>query len=992
MTEAAGSVGGYVLAVDIGQRSTTAAIGRDGQAPYVQLLESGSGSMPTALWLGETGAPVVGSAAVRRSATDPTRFASGFIRSWGSMSTTLLGGAAFTGAQLVTRLLSSVVASVSDERHEGPSHVTIAYPQRWSDAQCASFGEATQRAVEVPADVIGNANAAVLEFRAFASLPIGAHVASVVLDAGGLDVGVFATTASGVETITTGGTSQLGGDDLDAAVFASMCLRLDVAEHEVGSEWTPALDRLRADCRTVVHQLTTDDSVAVEAWLPSGRRQVNVTRQELLALAAPMVDDWAVVVQRAISSARGRGVPVETIVLVGDHGRVPGLAETLAARCGAVVDMRLRPATAVALGACRVRSLRAHASQPVAAVFAPPVVAPPVVEPLVVEPLVVEQPVDRPVERPLPRSVARPSTVDTDLVALIDAVIAIADEEQRDDLSSRLTEHRNGLSDANVRLLVVGDFKQGKSTLVNAMVGHKVCPTDADFATAIPTIVRNGPPAAAIRHVDDDGLGASRPIELADVGRWVNERAGADAERDAVGSCEITVPVEWLSEGIELVDMPGFGGADTGSGARILADLNSASALLFVTDASQELTGPEIEFLRLAQQRCPTVAVVLTKIDSYIDWRLIRDIDRRHLERAGSTSTIVPVSALRGTGVTELIGFLQDQLLRQALAARTLKSTTELSYAGAHLLSVMHSELDSFDPARQARVADDARRTLGEIAQMRLDSAPWHRLLTDRRADLQAGTLERLDTELRELSSAAAEAIAIHDPAVVWNEFQNWLRDGATNLVTETYVHLTEEAASTEQQLISQLVAAQGVGTLTGQANDLFLRSLKLDVPSVQAEGYASDAAISGSWSAAEPLLGLGGFLPGFGPVSLAVAAVAGLAFGRRALRVRRESALDARRAQARTFVEEYLHDVQRLTTKPMERYINQVYRTLRDGVLRRADELERSATDALAKSAGVADESNAQRAARRAQLTTEIQQLDEIMHHVEALSRKVTN
>ena len=546
-----------------------------------------------------------------------------------------------------------------------------------------------------------------------------------------------------------------------------------------------------------------------------------------------------------------------------------------------------------------------------------------------------------------------------------------------------------------MRLLVVGDFKQGKSTLVNALVGHAVCPMDADFATAVPTVVRNGAPAASIRHVDDsssDGRGISRSIEFADIGRWVNERAGADADRDAVVSCEITMPVEWMSDGIELVDMPGFGGADTGSGARILADLNSASALLFVSDASQELTAPEIEFLRLAQQRCPTIAVVLTKTDCYIDWRLIRDIDRRHLHNAGSTATILPVSALRGTGITDLIGFLQTELLTQALAARTLQTTTELSYAGAHLLSVMHSELDSFDPGRQARVAEDARRTLSEISQMRLDSAPWHRLLTDRRDDLQVSTADRLDTELRELSASAGEAIAAHDPAVVWDEFQNWLRDAATTLVTDTYVQLTEEALSIEQQLISQLAAVQGVGALSGQANELFLRSLRLDMPSARAEGSASDTAIAGSWSAAEPLIGLGGFLPGFGPVSLAVAAVAGLAFGRRALRVRRESALDARRAQASAFVEEYLHDVQRLAAKPIERYINQVYRTLRDGVLRRAEELERSATEALAKSAGVENESTADRAARRAQLTAEIQQLDEIMRHVEGLSRKVTS
>jgi actin-like ATPase involved in cell morphogenesis len=1012
MQGSATPTGGYTLAVDIAHGRTTAAVGRIGQPPHVQLLESGSSHIPTALWLGDTGVPIVGSAAMRRGATDSTRLATGFMRIWGSSATVLLGGAAFTGAQLVTRLLSTVVTAVSDEWGAAPTLVAVTHPQRWNEAQRASFTEAVARAVDVPVELIGNAAAAAVEYFALVTTPIGSTVATVVLDAGGLDVGVFANTGAGVETVAVGGTGQLGGEELDAAVFAATCSRLGINGHDDGPDWVAALDRLRSDCRAAVHQLTTDDSVAIEAWLPIGRRQLAITRHELLALASPMVDDWAVVVQRVLQQARGRGVVVSNAVVVGDHGRVPGFIEALSAAGAVAVDLRLRPATAVALGACRARS--AHraatpASRAAGAAFAPPqapaaMQPPPPPAPHVPAPPAPSTPATPVPSPPLPATqverrrapepVAAPSKpADADLVGLIDTVITIAHEEQREDLAGRLTEHRDGLANTNVRLLVVGDFKQGKSTLVNALVGHPVCPMDADFATAVPTVVRNGAPAAAIRQADatsENGVGVAQPIALADVGRWVNERAGADVDRDAVVSCEITMPVEWMSDGIELVDMPGFGGADTGSGARILADLNSASALLFVSDSSQELTAPEIEFLRLAQQRCPTIAVVLTKTDCYIDWRLIRDIDRRHLHNAGSTATILPVSALRGTGIAELIEFLQTELLSQALAARTVQTTTELSYAGAHLLSVMHSELDSFDPGRQARVAEDARRTLSEIAQMRLDSAPWHRLLTDRRDDLQVSTADRLDTELRELSAAAGQAIAAHDPAVVWNEFQNWLRDSTTMLVTDTYVQLTEEATSIEQQLISQLAAVQGVGALTGQANDLFLRSLRLDMPSMRSEGSASDTAIAGSWSAAEPLIGLGGFLPGFGPVSLAVAAVAGLAFGRRALRVRRESALDARRAQARAFVEEYLHDVQRLAAKPIERYINQVYRTLRDGVLRRAEELERSATEALAKSAGVENESTADRAARRAQLTAEIQQLDEIMRHVEGLSRKV--
>ena len=50
---------------------------------------------------------------------------------------------------------------------------------------------------------------------------------------------------------------------------------------------------------------------------------------------------------------------------------------------------------------------------------------------------------------------------------------------------------RKRLADPDVRVLVVGEFKQGKSQLVNALVNAPVCPVDDDIATAVPTVVRH---------------------------------------------------------------------------------------------------------------------------------------------------------------------------------------------------------------------------------------------------------------------------------------------------------------------------------------------------------------------------------------------------------------------------------------------------------------------------------------------------------------------
>ena len=67
--------------------------------------------------------------------------------------------------------------------------------------------------------------------------------------------------------------------------------------------------------------------------------------------------------------------------------------------------------------------------------------------------------------------------------------------------------------------------------------------------------------------------------------------------------------------------------------------------MIFVTDASQELTGPEVAFLRQALERCPAAVCVVTKTDLYPAWRRIVELDRRHLANAGIDLPVIPVSS-----------------------------------------------------------------------------------------------------------------------------------------------------------------------------------------------------------------------------------------------------------------------------------------------------------------------------------------------------------
>ena len=66
---------------------------------------------------------------------------------------------------------------------------------------------------------------------------------------------------------------------------------------------------------------------------------------------------------------------------------------------------------------------------------------------------------------------------------------------------------------------------------------------------------------------------------------------------------------------------------------------------LLVSDAAQEYTGPELEFLGAAMKLCPNVGCVLTKTDLYPHWRQIVEANKVHLQRANLGIPMIPAAA-----------------------------------------------------------------------------------------------------------------------------------------------------------------------------------------------------------------------------------------------------------------------------------------------------------------------------------------------------------
>ncbi len=231
------------------------------------------------------------------------------------------------------------------------------------------------------------------------------------------------------------------------------------------------------------------------------------------------------------------------------------------------------------------------------------------------------------------------------LISAINDSEALAADRLRPDLIERLAHAKQRIESRSVTVAVVGEFKRGKSTLVNALIQTSACPVDADIVTAVPTLVKYGEKVAVTAYLQRPGdpEPTAKQVGIKDLARLVSE--AVDEGANNVRSVELRVPHRLLRSGLCLLDTPGVGGLDSVHGQVTLASLNGADALLFVTDASQELTAPELDFLKTAVGRCPMAAVVVTKTDLYLHWRRVVELTRQHVTDAGLDLPVIPVSS-----------------------------------------------------------------------------------------------------------------------------------------------------------------------------------------------------------------------------------------------------------------------------------------------------------------------------------------------------------
>lgn len=511
---------------------------------------------------------------------------------------------------------------------------------------------------------------------------------------------------------------------------------------------------------------------------------------------------------------------------------------------------------------------------------------------------------------------------------------------------ARLGAARARLTKQAFGIVVVGLSGEGKSSLVNALLGENLLPAGPGASTRHHIAVTSGPiETASVYLVDSDD---PMPILPADLAEYATAE-GNPGNMRGVRGVSVQHPCDFLFEGVGVVDTPGSGAAGPPTLALTLAALHTADAVLFVTSAAAPLSRTEVDLLLEIRDRVDTVVIAATKTDLYPSVDEIVSADREVLADHPSLRDIpfVAVSAHLAEQARAAMGEGKTQLAEAAMQRSNLiRLREELRPHGSS--------------RRQVKEANAAREVLVALAQLEVTIADR---LSEARADPETvQRLEAMQQRLHDLASTSArwrvdmdywlrnltadfDALAEQRIKALDTRYSTLVREDHDDLIARLEQDMTESLAAVWLDL-TQFLDDWFVETLVAateeliDGDDLDIPFGGLEVPASLSDSIAAAAAqaiegarttigektmaaypgvLAASLPSSMATLGLGAF---GGAVSAALAPVlvgVGVVAGGVMIRVRqRQTSAASTQRQALDLVRSTLADVRRTLSRQL--------------------------------------------------------------------------
>jgi GTP-binding protein EngB required for normal cell division len=205
-------------------------------------------------------------------------------------------------------------------------------------------------------------------------------------------------------------------------------------------------------------------------------------------------------------------------------------------------------------------------------------------------------------------------------------------------------ELREKVQTNTFNLVVVGQFKRGKTSLINALLGAEILPVAVVPLTSIVTIMTYGDALRIRVYFNDGRVTEIRPESLPE---YVTEKGNPKNIKD-VKEVVITYPSSYLKDGVRLIDTPGVGSIYQHNTDVAYQYLPKSDAALFLLSVDQPMSKAELDFLKDVKEYSNRIFFLLNKADYLTEKDLNESIEFSKnviKEAMGIDVKIFPVSA-----------------------------------------------------------------------------------------------------------------------------------------------------------------------------------------------------------------------------------------------------------------------------------------------------------------------------------------------------------
>jgi GTP-binding protein EngB required for normal cell division len=324
---------------------------------------------------------------------------------------------------------------------------------------------------------------------------------------------------------------------------------------------------------------------------------------------------------------------------------------------------------------------------------------------------------------------------------------------------------------------VFGQFKSGKSSLLNAVLGRDLLPVGAIPVTAVVTRITAGSDSASVIGLDGSRTG----IPLERIADYVSE-AGNPDNRRGVAIVDVGTPALEGLPGLRLVDTPGLGSALAHNTQATRDWLPDVAMALVVVSAERPLSQEDLDLLGELVAVAPRIVIVLSKVDLVSAEQ--RDevqafVDRRIRAALGRALPIVPFSTRQDPGghvarlTAEVLAPVCSRAADERRSALELKLATLARGCEAYLQAALAAaERDEGERAALQKavfdesVSEPLARDELRLASRRVAGSArpsFENLLLAHRAPLAARIASDLDAEMRVWSGNLARRTARYE-------------------------------------------------------------------------------------------------------------------------------------------------------------------------------------------------------------------------------------